>query len=216
MDNLESNLFNLIEAVKAISKKREIRVGDLNALARKAEDVRGSFSFAKRLVNEVSIQGTQSAEKLRLKEEELENEKQVHENTVSALQSAIESAEEVNSQLQTQVNSLETEAETLRNSNDQLTKSLNVSNESLAMVKDELQKTCLACASYEEQIIRLNEQLSLETIEHQTKMEFYEKKIGELTNQVNTIEEGMYDPEAYYCLERDRVCFYYFFHDRSI
>ena len=216
MDNLESNLFNLIEAVKAISKKREIRVGDLNALARKAEDVRGSFSFAKRLVNEVSIQGTQSAEKLRLKEEELENEKRVHENTVSALQSAIESAEEVNSKLQAQVNSLETEAETLRNSNDQLTKSLNVSNESLAMVKDGLQKTCLACASYEEQIIRLNEQLSLETIEHQTKMEFYEKKIGELTNQVNTMEEGMYDPEAYYCLERDRVCFYYFFHDRSI
>ena len=212
MDNLESNLFSLIEAVKAISKKREIRVGDLNALARQAEDVRGSFSFAKRLVNEVSIQGTQSVEKLRLKEEEFENEKQKYEKTVSALQSAIESAEEVNSKLKEQVNSLESEAATLRSSNDELSKSLSVSNESLAMVKDELQKTYLACASYEEQIIRLNEQLSLETIERQTKMDFYEKKIGELTSQVSTMEEGMYDPEAYYCLERDRVCICFYFY----
>ena len=61
------------------------------------------------------------------------------------------------------------------------------------------------CTSYEQQIIRLNEQLSLEMMELQNKCDFYEKKVNELTEQMDAMEEEMYDPEAYYCLERDRV-----------
>ena len=73
------------------------------------------------------------------------------------------------------------------------------------VLKDELQKSYLTCTSYEQQIIRLNEQLSLETMELQNKCDFYEKKVNELTEQMDAMEEEMYDPEAYYCLERDRV-----------
>ena len=68
-----------------------------------------------------------------------------------------------------------------------------------------MQKAQLTCTTYEEQIIRLNEQLSLETIEKQNKGDFYEKKVQDLEERVEIMEEGMYDPEAYYCLERDKV-----------
>ena len=47
--------------------------------------------------------------------------------------------------------------------------------------------------------------MSLETMDLQSRCDFFERKVEELTSQVNTMEEGMYDPEAYYCLERDRV-----------
>ena len=205
MDNLESDLFSLIDAVKALSKKREIRVGDLNALARQAEDVRGSFSFAKRLANEVSLESTKSLERLHQKEEELENVKRTNEVEVAKLKATLKEIEELNSRLQLHIDQTDKENKELSKLNEELNQNLGVTSESLSMVKDELQKSYLTCASYEEQIIRLNEQLSSETIERQTRTEFYEKKIGELSNRVNTMEEGMYDPEAYYCLERDRV-----------
>ena len=87
----------------------------------------------------------------------------------------------------------------------QLADELKTSKESVDMLKEELQKSYLTCTSYEQQILRLNEQLSIETMELQSKCDFYEKKVSELTEQLNTMEEEMYDPEAYYCLERDRV-----------
>lgn len=205
MDNLESDLFSLIDAVKVLSKKREIRVGDLNAIARQAEDVRGSFSFAKRLANEVSLESTKSLERLQQKEEELENMKRTNELEVTKLKATLKEIEELNSKLQLHIDQIDKENKELNKLNAELNHNLDVASESLSMVKDELQKSYLTCASYEEQIIRLNEQLSSETIERQTRTEFYEKKIGELSNRVNIMEEGMYDPEAYYCLERDRV-----------
>ena len=205
MDNLESDLFSLIDAVKVLSKKREIRVGDLNAIARQAEDVRGSFSFAKRLANEVSLESTKSFERLQQKEEELENMKRTNELEVTKLKATLKEIEELNSKLQLHIDQIDKENKELNKLNAELNHNLDVASESLSMVKDELQKSYLTCASYEEQIIRLNEQLSSETIERQTRTEFYEKKIGELSNRVNIMEEGMYDPEAYYCLERDRV-----------
>lgn len=205
MDNLESDLFSLIDAVKVLSKKREIRVGDLNAIARQAEDVRGSFSFAKRLANEVSLESTKSLERLQQKEEELENMKRTNELEVTKLKATLKEIEELNSKLQLHIDQIDKENKELNKLNAELNHNLDVVSESLSMVKDELQKSYLTCASYEEQIIRLNEQLSSETIERQTRTEFYEKKIGELSNRVNIMEEGMYDPEAYYCLERDRV-----------
>ena len=205
MDNLESDLFSLIDAVKVLSKKREIRVGDLNAIARQAEDVRGSFSFAKRLANEVSLESTKSLERLQQKEEELENMKRTNELEVTKLKATLKEIEELNSKLQLHIDQIDKENKELNKLNAELNHNLDVASESLSMVKDELQKSYLTCASYEEQIIRLNEQLSSETIERQTRTEFYEKKIGELSNRVNIMEEGMYDPEAYYCVERDRV-----------
>ena len=77
-------------------------------------------------------------------------------------------------------------------------------NESSTLMHDELQKSYMTISAYEEQILRLNQQLSLESLEKQKREEFLEKKVRDLTSKVDSMEEGMYDPEAYYCLERDR------------
>ena len=131
--------------------------------------------------------------------------KRTNELEVTKLKATLKEIEELNSKLQLHIDQIDKENKELNKLNAELNHNLDVVSESLSMVKDELQKSYLTCASYEEQIIRLNEQLSSETIERQTRTEFYEKKIGELSNRVNIMEEGMYDPEAYYCLERDRV-----------
>ena len=54
MDNLESSILDLTSSIVEISKKREIRVSDLNELVRKSKDLQGCFTFAKKLMNEVS------------------------------------------------------------------------------------------------------------------------------------------------------------------
>ena len=94
-----------------------------------------------------------------------------------------------------------------------LKEELKNAGESESMIKEELQKAYLTCTSYEEQILRLNQQLSLETMDLQSRCDFFEHKVEELTGQVNTMEDGMYDPEAYYCLERDRVGMEKLFHE---
>lgn len=88
---------------------------------------------------------------------------------------------------------------------DQIQAEIKSSQESNNVMRDELQKSYLMCSKYEEQILRLNQQLTLESSERQKREESYENKIHELSQKLETMEEGMYDPEAYYCLERDRV-----------
>ena len=192
MEPFEVDLNAFLSSVVSLCQKHEIRVADLNNLAKQVDTVRGSFSFAKKLMNEVSSEGTSLLEKVRSLETSLENE-------------TIRMENQEQSKMANHVEELEEKSNSYSESMSQLANELKTTKESMDVLKDELQKSYLTCTSYEQQIIRLNEQLSLETMELQNKCDFYEKKVNELTEQMDAMEEEMYDPEAYYCLERDRV-----------
>lgn len=205
MEPFEADLNAFINSVVTLCQKHEIRVADLNNLAQQADTVRGSFSFAKKLMDEVSSEGTSLLEKVRSLETSLEKEREEHESDISKLNETIKLENQEHSKMANHVEELEEKSNKYSESVSQLADELKTSKESVDMLKEELQKSYLTCTSYEQQILRLNEQLSIETMELQSKCDFYEKKVSELTEQLNTMEEEMYDPEAYYCLERDRV-----------
>ena len=205
MEPFEADLNAFLSSVVSLCQKHEIRVADLTNLAKQADTVRGSFSFAKKLMDEVSSEGTSLLEKVRSLETSLENERKEHEADVSKLNEAIRMENQEQSKMANHVEELEEKSSSYSESMSQLANELKTTKESMDVLKDELQKSYLTCTSYEQQIIRLNEQLSLETMELQNKCDFYEKKVNELTEQMDAMEEEMYDPEAYYCLERDRV-----------
>ena len=108
-------------------------------------------------------------------------------------------------ELKEQIQQLEEEKENISSSFASTNAEREKLNESSTLMHDELQKSYMTISAYEEQILRLNQQLSLESLEKQKREEFLEKKVRDLTSKVDSMEEGMYDPEAYYCLERDRV-----------
>mgnify|MGYP004513885281 CR=1 FL=1 len=143
--------------------------------------------------------------KLRSLEAALKEEQESHEADTRALKETIEKQKEENVRWAKQDEEKEMKCKSLEESVVHLTEELKNAGESETMIKEELQKAYLTCTSYEEQILRLNQQMSLETMDLQSRCDFFERKVEELTSQVNTMEEGMYDPEAYYCLERDRV-----------
>lgn len=205
MEPFEVDLNAFLSSVVSLCQKHEIRVADLNNLAKQVDTVRGSFSFAKKLMNEVSSEGTSLLEKVRSLETSLENEREEHEADVLKLNETIRMENQEQSKMANHVEELEEKSNSYSESMSQLANELKTTKESMDVLKDELQKSYLTCTSYEQQIIRLNEQLSLETMELQNKCDFYEKKVNELTEQMDAMEEEMYDPEAYYCLERDRV-----------
>ena len=205
MEPFEVDLNAFLSSVVSLCQKHEIRVADLNNLAKQVDTVRGSFSFAKKLMNEVSSEGTSLLEKVRSLETSLENERKEHEADVLKLNETIRMENQEQSKMANHVEELEEKSNSYSESMSQLANELKTTKESMDVLKDELQKSYLTCTSYEQQIIRLNEQLSLETMELQNKCDLYEKKVNELTEQMDAMEEEMYDPEAYYCLERDRV-----------
>ena len=205
MEPFEVDLNAFLSSVVSLCQKHEIRVADLNNLAKQVDTVRGSFSFAKKLMNEVSSEGTSLLEKVRSLETSLENERKEHEADVLKLNETIRMENQEQSKMANHVEELEEKSNSYSESMSQLANELKTTKESMDVLKDELQKSYLTCTSYEQQIIRLNEQLSLETMELQNKCDFYEKKVNELTEQMDAMEEEMYDPEASYCLERDRV-----------
>ena len=205
MEPFEVDLNAFLSSVVSLCQKHEIRVADLNNLAKQVDTVRGSFSFAKKLMNEVSSEGTSLLEKVRSLETSLENERKEHKADVLKLNETIRMENQEQSKMANHVEELEEKSNSYSESMSQLANELKTTKESMDVLKDELQKSYLTCTSYEQQIIRLNEQLSLETMELQNKCDFYEKKVNELTEQMDAMEEEMYDPEAYYCLERDRV-----------
>lgn len=198
MDNLEKSLLDLVSSVIDVSKKRQLRLADLNALAKKAEAVKGSFLFTKRLINEMSNESAASVEKLKTTEAELEQTKKslLHEQAKN---------EGMIRELKEQIQQLEEEKENISSSFASANAEREKLNESSTLMHDELQKSYMTISAYEEQILRLNQQLSLESLEKQKREEFLEKKVRDLTSKVDSMEEEMYDPEAYYCLERDRV-----------
>ena len=205
MEPFERDLDSFLDDVVSLCKKHEIRIADLNSLAKQANSIRGSFAFAKKLVDEISSEGTASLAKLRSLEAALKEEQESHEADVRALKETIEKQKEENVRWAKQDEEKEMKCKNLEESIVRLTEELKNAGESETMIKEELQKAYLTCTSYEEQILRLNQQMSLETMDLQSRCDFFERKVEELTSQVSTMEEGMYDPEAYYCLERDRV-----------
>lgn len=205
MENLESCVLDVVSSIIEISKKREIRLADLNGLVRKAEDLRGSFTFSKKLMNELSHEGTESVEKLRTVEAELENEKQSHQNSIEQYEEIVAQLNEDIEKKNNLINELTNEKSEIENKMTELNKELSNTKEAGNVLREELNKAYLTCTTYEEQIIRLNEQLSAEALEKQNKGDIFEKKMKDMEEKMETMEEGMYDPEAYYCLERDRV-----------
>ena len=207
MDNLESSILDLTSSIVEISKKREIRVSDLNELVRKSKDLQGCFTFAKKLMNEVSNEGNESLEKLRKVESDLKKEQESHQKDIDHYEDVILKLNEDVEAKNALVGKISEEKDEVKSKFNSMNMELSNAKESCALLREELQKAYLTCTAYEEQIVRLNEQLSLETIEKQNKGVYYEKKVQDLEERMETMEEGMYDPEAYYCLERDRVVF---------
>lgn len=202
MENLEKDLLDLVSSVIEVSKKRELRLADLNALAKKAEAVKGSFLFTKRLINEISSKSASSVGKLKTTEEELEQTKKSFLQEQAKNEGIIRELKEQIQQLEGEKKNNSSELISVIAENDKL-------KESSTLMRDELQKSYMTISAYEEQILRLNQQFSLESLEKQKREEFLEKKVMDLTNKVDSMEEDMYDPEAYYCLERDRVIDWY-------
>ena len=198
MDNLESSLLELVSSIMSVSKKRELRVNDLTALSKQAEAVKGSFQFAKRLVNEITTESAASVEKQKTTEEELNTARKAMIQDQARSESQIKELKEQIEQLTKERNDLSSSLEEVQSERTRL-------QESATMMKEEMQKSYLTISAYEEQILRLNQQLSIESLEKQKKEEYYEKKVSDLTKKVDSMEEEMYDPEAYYCIERDRV-----------
>ena len=207
MDNLESSILDLTSSIVEISKKREIRVSDLNELVRKSKDLQGCFTFAKKLMNEVSNEGNESLEKLRKVESDLKKEQESHQKDIDHYEDVISKLNEDVEAKNALVGKISEEKDEVKSKFNSMNMELSNAKESCVLLREELQKAYLTCTTYEEQIVRLNEQLSLETIEKQNKGVYYEKKVQDLEERMETMEEGMYDPEAYYCLERDRVDF---------
>ena len=216
MDNLESSILDLTSSIVEISKKREIRVSDLNELVRKSKDLQGCFTFAKKLMNEVSNEGNESLEKLRKVESDLKKEQESHQKDIDHYEDVISKLNEDVEAKNALVGKISEEKDEVKSKFNSMNMELSNAKESCALLREELQKAYLTCTAYEEQIVRLNEQLSLETIEKQNKGVYYEKKVQDLEERMETMEEGMYDPEAYYCLERDRVDFMYIFLSCSV
>ena len=210
MDNLESSILDLTSSIVEISKKREIRVSDLNELVRKSKDLQGCFTFAKKLMNEVSNEGNESLEKLRKVESDLKKEQESHQKDIDHYEDVISKLNEDVEAKNALLGKISEEKDEVMSKFNSMNMELSNAKESCVLLREELQKAYLTCTTYEEQIVRLNEQLSLETIEKQNKGVYYEKKVQDLEERMETMEEGMYDPEAYYCLERDRVNIVYF------
>lgn len=205
MENLESCILDVVSSIIEMSKKREIRLADLNGLVRKAEDLKGCFTFSKKLMNELSHEGTESIEKLRTVEAELESEKESHQNSIEQYEETITQLNEDIEKKSTLISELTNEKSEIESKLTELNKELSNTKEASNVLREELNKAYLTCTTYEEQIIRLNEQLSAEALERQSKGDILEKKMKDMEEKMETMEEGMYDPEAYYCLERDRV-----------
>ena len=205
MENLESSILNLVSSIDDINKKKEIRVGELKGLAKKAEELQACFSFAKQLMNELSREGTESVEKMHILKQELKEAKEIHQQQIIEYTEQIASLNDSVEKYKSQIEETTKEnAELLKKTK---TMGIELSNaiESSNLLRQELQKAYLTCTTYEEQIIRLNNQFSLESAEIENKGEFYERRMQDLEDRVEIMEEGMYDPEAYYCLERDKV-----------
>lgn len=205
MDAFEADLNSLVTNVLELCQKSQFRVGDLKSLAQQAKTVRSSFSFARKLIDEVSTEGTAALEKMRVLESTLQAERAGFEEEKEKLESVIREEKEKSSQLQKRLEELEEKGRCDAESISKLADELGKESELSKVLREDLQRYHLTASAYEQQILRLNQQLATETMGLQGKCELYEKKVEELSNQVAVMEEGMYDPEAYYCYERDYV-----------
>ena len=107
MEPFEVDLNAFLSSVVSLCQKHEIRVADLNNLAKQVDTVRGSFSFAKKLMNEVSSEGTSLLEKVRSLETSLENERKEHEADVLKLNETIRMENQEQSKMANHVEELE-------------------------------------------------------------------------------------------------------------
>lgn len=205
MDSFEADFSSFVANVLEITQKKQIHVGDMKNLAQQAKSVRSSFSFTRKLIEEVSNEGAASLEKMKVMEKTLQEERCRFEEEKERLDDLLQEEKEKSSFLAKRVEELEEKCRGNEESISMLADELKMVSESASILKEDLQRAHLTCASYEQQILRLNKQLATETLDLQGKCDLYEKKIEELSNQVAIMEEGMYDPEAYYCYERDYV-----------
>ena len=205
MDSFEADFNSFVTNVLEITQKKQIHVGDLKNLAQQAKNVRSSFSFARKLIEEVSNEGAASLAKMKIMETTLQEERARFVDEKERLDVLLQEEKEKSSSLAKRVEELEEKCRVNSESISMLADELKAASESATILKEDLQRSHLTCASYEQQILRLNQQLATESLDLQGKCELYEKKVGELSNQVAIMEEGMYDPEAYYCYERDYV-----------
>ena len=153
MEPFERDLDSFLDDVVSLCKKHEIRIGDLNSLAKQANSIRGSFAFAKKLVVEISSEGTATLAKLRSVEAALKEEQESHEADTRALKETIEKQKEENARWVKQDEEKEMKCKNLEESIVHLKEELKNAGESESMIKEELQKAYLTCTSYEEQIL---------------------------------------------------------------
>ena len=187
MDNLESSLLELVSSVMSVSKKRELRVNDLTALSKQAEAVKGSFQFAKRLVNEITTESAASVEKQKTTEEELNTTRKAMIQDQARSESQIKELKEQIEQLTKERNDLSSSLEEVQSERTRL-------QESATMMKEEMQKSYLTISAYEEQILRLNQQLSIESLEKQKK----EGEIWTPSKMIHLLGERINNEESVY------------------
>lgn len=81
---------------------------------------------------------------------------------------------------------------------------INRDAETQALMREQLDQCFNNLSEYETRLVNMNMKLVQEEENHQQETEKLEKMVRDLRKQVQDLEDSIYDPEAYYCMERDR------------